>query len=81
MQRPESEQYGDTDSLASVDLAPYMGFNNSIRSSGYNKAKNNRRYKSTENVVSSFQMHLSAHRFLLVLFLLSVFTMCLYNFC
>lgn len=59
MQRPDTDHSGDIDSLASVDLAPYMGVNNSIRTNGYTSAKNKRRFKSTENVVSSFQMTFS----------------------
>ena len=54
--QPENEHYGDADSLASVDLGPYMGLNdyNAIRNNGHAKTGYRRRIKSSERVVSSF---------------------------
>ncbi|XP_052061980.1 kinesin-like protein KIF28 isoform X12 [Mytilus californianus] len=46
--QPDSDPYGDADSLASVDLAPFMGLNKSALNKGRND--NHRRYKSSESV-------------------------------
>ncbi|XP_071172301.1 kinesin-like protein KIF28 isoform X6 [Mytilus edulis] len=46
--QPDFDQYGDADSLASVDLAPFMGLNKSALNKGRND--NHRRYKSSESV-------------------------------
>ncbi|XP_063441877.1 kinesin-like protein KIF28 isoform X12 [Mytilus trossulus] len=46
--QPDFDQYGDADSLASVDLAPFMGLNKSALNKGRNDS--HRRYKSSESV-------------------------------